>query len=513
MKKFFSFAFFFFLITISLYAQQPDDALRLGWFTPNGSARNLALGGANASLGGDITSNHINPAGIGLYKTNEFILSPGFNLNNNNINYLDAKSSLSKNAFAYGTSGVVFGFPSRYKGGVASTAFSISLTQLASYNNRTYYKGANNYSSYSEKYIEELTRDGANETAALQNYVFGSSLAFYTYLIDTTLNSAGQLSGYRSLVPVGTGIEQERDEDTRGGLHELSFAFASNTADRLYLGFGLNIPILGYNRNLTYTETDITNNTNNNFDYFTYKENYKTNGFGLNAKLGLIYKLNTSVRLGFAFHTPSIMQLTDKIRSEITTNTESYAGTLKATSDEFNSGNAGEVSYRITTPYRAIGSISFVFNPVEETRKQRGFITADIEYVNYRGVRYNVLPENSGDLEGVDYYKALNDVIKDYYKGNVNIKVGGEIKFDPWAIRLGGAYYGSPYADAELKANRIMASGGIGYRNKGFFIDLTLSQTFNTDVNFPYRLNDKANVFANTKNNRSNIMATVGFKF
>ena len=464
-------------------------------------------------MGGDITSNHINPAGIGLYKTREFIFSPGFNLNNNNINYLDAKSSLSKNAFAYGTTGIVFGSASRYQGPVASTAFSISLTQLASYNNHTYYKGANNYSSYSEKYIEELVRDGANEQAALSNYIFGSSLAFYTYLIDTTLNSSGQLSGYRSLVPVGTGVEQERDEDTKGGLHELSFDFATNMADRLYLGFGLNIPIMSYNRNLIYSETDITNNPDNNFDYFTYQENYRTNGFGINAKLGLIYKLNSSIRLGFAFHTPSFMQLTDKQRTEITTNTEGYAGTLKASSDEFNSGNAGEITYRVTTPYRAIGSISFLFNPVEETKRQRGFITADVEYVNYRGVRYSVLPENNGDFASVDYYDALNDVIKDYYKGNINVRLGAEIKFDPWAIRLGGAYYGSPYADADLKANRLMASGGIGYRNKGFFIDLTLSQTFNTDVNFPYRLNDKANVFATTKNNRSNIMATVGFKF
>ena len=513
MKKIFAFFFGSTVFCNLSFAQQPDDALKFGWFTPNGTARNLSIGGAMASLGGDITSNHINPAGIGLYKTREFVFSPGINLNNNKINFLDTKSTQTRSAFAYGTGGIIFGSPSRYKGPVASTAFAISVTQLASYNNHTYYKGNNSYSSYSEKYVEELVRDGANEDAALKNYVFGSSLAYYTYLVDTTLDANNQLSGYRSLVPVGTGIQQERDEDTKGGLHELAFAFAGNMADRLYLGIGLNIPILGYTRNLTYTETDISGNTNNNFAFFTYKENYKTNGIGLNAKLGLIYKLNNSIRLGFAFHTPSIMQLTDKQRTEITTNTEAYAGEIKATSDEFNSGNAGEITYRVTTPYRVIGSISFLLSPVEETKKQRGFITADLEYVNYRGVRYNVLPENEGDQIGVDYYKALNDVIKDYYQGNINVRVGGEIKFDPWAVRLGGAYYGSPYADKELKANRIMASGGIGYRNRGFFIDLTLSETFNTDVNFPYRLNDKANVFAETKNNRANIVATAGFKF
>lgn len=494
------------------YAQQPEDALRLGWFAPNGTARNLAIGGAMASLGGDLTSNHINPAGIGLYKTREFVISPGVNLNNNKISFLDITSSKTKDAFAYGTSGVVFGSPSRYKSNVASTAFGISITQLASYNNHTYYKGNNSYSSYSEKYVEELVSDGANEQAALSNYIFGSSLAYRTYLVDT-VNENGQLTGYKSLVTVPTGIQQERDEDTKGGFHELAFSFASNMADRLYLGIGINIPFLGYTRDLSFTETDTTGNTNNNFNYFTYKENYKTNGAGINAKLGLIYKLNNTIRIGFAFHTPSLMQLTDKLRSEITTNTEAYAGELRETSDALNDGNPGEITYRIVTPYRALGSISFVLNPVENTKNQRGFITADLEYVNYRGVRYDVIPENEADQASVAYYDALNEVIKDYYKGNINVRVGGELKFDPWAIRLGGAYYGSPYTNTELKAKRIMASGGIGYRNRGFFIDLTFSETFNSDVNFPYLLNDKANVFAETKNNKANIVATIGFKF
>jgi hypothetical protein len=257
MKKIFALVITIVCLSTLVYAQQPDDALRFGWFTPNGTARNLAIGGAMASLGGDLSSNTINPAGIGLYKTNEFIITPGINLNNNKINFLGSESTQPKDAFAYGTSGIVFGFPSRYKGTVASTAFSISITQLASYNNHTYYKGVNDYSSYSEKYLEELIRDGANEQAALNNYIFGSSLAYRTYLIDS-VNTNGQLTGFKSLVPIGTGVQQERDEDTKGGLHELSFAFASNMADKLYLGIDINIPIMGYTRDLTYTETDLT---------------------------------------------------------------------------------------------------------------------------------------------------------------------------------------------------------------------------------------------------------------
>jgi hypothetical protein len=57
-----------------------------------------------------------------------------------------------------------------------------------------------------------------------------------------------------------------------------------------------------------------------------------------------------------------------------------------------------------------------------------------------------------------------------------------------------------------------MTSGGIGYRNHGMFIDLTYAYTMNKDVNFPYRLNDVPNTFATTKNNRGNLLLTVGFK-
>ncbi len=95
----------------------------------------------------------------------------------------------------------------------------------------------------------------------------------------------------------------------------------------------------------------------------------------------------------------------------------------------------------------------------------------------------------------------------------MNIKVGGEVKFDPWMFRIGAGYYGSPYTDKQLKANRTTLSGGIGYRNRGMFIDLTYMYAMNNDVNFPYRLNDKPNTFATWDNRKGTIMSTIGFKF
>ena len=504
------------IITSFSFAQTPDEALRTAWFTFNGSARNMATGGVMGSLGGDISAAHVNPAGLGFFKTSELILSSGMNYNNNKFGYRGKDSAAQKNNFNYGTMGVVFGKPHNTKYSKwASSAFSISVNQLANYNNKTSFTGFNNVSSFSEQYLEELISDGANMTAAEQNYIFGSSLAFRTYLVDTLQGASGQVIGFQSLVPISTGVNQVYDETTRGGYHDIAIGFAGNMEDKLYLGGSLNIPVISFKRNLLYSEIDATDITNNDFKSFEYREQFSSNGIGIGMKLGMIYKPQEFWRLGFAFHTPQIISFKDQIRSSMTTDTEGYAGVKSESSDALNSGNSGIRRYSTITPWRAIASASYVFREVKDTRKQRAFLSADIEYVNYRGARFVATDDTGVDAEFVpkSYLKMVNTEVKDYYKGNVNFRLGGELKLHTIMFRLGGAYYGSPYKNKDLKANRILATGGIGYRDKGIFIDLAYVHSFNKDVVFPYRLNDKPNTFAEQTGSRENVMLTFGFKF
>src|SRR5690606_24687037 len=121
------------------------------------------------------------------------------------------------------------------------------------------------------------------------------------------------------------------------------------------------------------------------------------------------------------------------------------------------------------------------------------------------------------DMEAKTYYKQLNQTIDDLYKGAVNVRLGGEVKFNTWMARLGGAYYGNPYQFES--ANLIKVSGGIGYRNKGFFADLTYVHSMNKDTNYPYRLDpdfpenvSRPVIPAILKNNNGNIVFSVGFK-
>ncbi len=497
-------------------AQIPDDALRNSFFTQNGTARNMAIGGAMGSLGGDITANNVNPAGIGLFKTNEFVFSPGFALNNNKFNFRGDNSSNKKNAFSYGATGFIFGGVGRQGSRFSSSAFSISVNQLASFNNRTFYKGKNDISSFSEQFLEELAKDNASPSAAENNYIFGSSLAFRTYLIDSFMTN-GRL-GYQSQASVARpgveGVNQENEVTSKGGYHEISLAAAANMSDRLYFGGSLNIPVIYYQRDRRFKESDATTNPNNNFNYFEFTEKSTSRGVGINAKLGMIYKPQEYFRLGLALHTPSFLSFRDNIRAALTTDTEKYTryGTLTETSDNLNSDNAGDRQYNMTTPWRVIGSASYVLREVNDTRQQSGFITADVEYVNYRSARF--YSSNAGDATGVNYYQSLNDKIKDYYKGAINFKLGGELKFNTIMVRAGGAFYGNPYTQSnDLKARRVQGSGGLGYRNHGMFIDLTYVHNFIKDVNFPYRLNDKPNTFAEQTGSRGNVIATLGFKF
>ena len=129
----------------------------------------------------------------------------------------------------------------------------------------------NDYSSYSEQYLEELTNDNADVNAASNNYPFGSSLAFFTYLVDSIADPQGNLTGYKSLVPVADGIMQDYNETDKGGLYEVSVGFASNKMDKLYIGASINVPLSFYTQDVTYTETDKSDNTDNNFDFSQLK--------------------------------------------------------------------------------------------------------------------------------------------------------------------------------------------------------------------------------------------------
>jgi len=504
----------FFLIlmgsSLTMFAQEPEDGLRLSWFTPSGTARSNALGGAMGSLGGDLSSNHINPAGLGFYKSSELLLTPKFLVQSNNFSYRGNSSSTSDAKSNFGSVGIVFA-DGQKRNNWTSTAFSISFNQIANFNNHYSFSGKNNFSSYSEKYLEELVKDQADTNSALGNYIFGSSLAFRTYLVDTTADAKGGVTGYQSLVPLSTGVNQSYDAYTTGSYDELAFGWGGNMEDKLYLGASFIMPMINYTKSLTYSEADATSNPDNSFGAFIIDEHFSSRGWGLGAKLGIIYKPESFLRVGLTIHTPQIISFRDQMSASMTTNTEKYAGIQSASSSELNNGYPGTREYTVSTPLKTTLSTSYFFASPSKPTQPLGFITADLEFVNYAATRFY---SNSYDKESTDYYNLVNDAIKFSYKNNVNFKLGSEIKITSnWMIRGGAAYYGSPYKDETLKASRVVLSGGIGYRTNRNFIDFTIVSSTTKDAIFPYRLNDKPNTYANFTGNQTLFNIGYGIRF
>jgi hypothetical protein len=505
----------------TVFAQVPEDAVRLSWYPQNGSARTLAIGGAMGSLGGDISALYVNPAGLGFYKTREVVFTPGMFLNNLKADYRGTSTKSKENSFAFGPSGFVVGSPDRYKAR-NSHAFSIAISQTANFKNVIRYNALNNFSSYSEQFAEEFAKSGLSIDQVLNTQSalpYTSALALQTYLIDTVrVGNAVQVKGApENILDAGQALRQEMIKTTSGGIYELAIGGAYNQGDKWFFGGTLGIPIMNYRSNTNFSESDTSNNKMNGFSSFTYKDYFETSGVGVNAKLGVIYRPQDYIRIGLAVHTPSVFLLTDERTADLTTNLESPSGNpekFSESSNLFTNGQPGSAEYQQQSAWRAIVSGSYVFREIENVKKQKGFITADIEYVNHRSGRFASAVESENVTESEkNYFKSLNNVVKDIYKGAFNFRLGGEVKFNIVMARLGFAYYSNPYKDLGFKANRAILSGGLGYRHKGVFIDLTYAHQFSKDANFPYRLEDRANTFATTRQNLGNVMATVGFKF
>ena len=500
-------------------AQLPEDALRNSWTTPSGTARQQAIGGAMGSIGGDISSVYVNPAGLAFYKTNEIVLSPGWQLfNTNKSGYLGTnEKGPAVNHFSMGASGIVVALPSFTPG--SSSTLAIAVNRTADFNSHVSYQGINTYSSFAEQYAEEFANSGLdiNSGVASPSLDYGTRMALYSYLIDTaTINGVTQVIAQ----PNKAGrLLQQNDLRSTGGITEIAISLAGNQHDKWYLGASLGIPILNYTRYQTYTETDASGNPNNDFQSFTYRETYHSTGAGLNAKFGGIFSPSLPWRIGLSITTPSVLSLTDHISASLDTKTENYNAVkdVYITSDSLdqlmgtNNPRPNSASYTLYTPWHFLFSASYLFGSGQaNTKNQKGFVTGDLEYVTTHDPHFNT---SNPDQGGPNPYDPENESIKENYKGTIGARIGGELKLDKYFIRAGGAYYSNPYRQSGQKADKLYLSTGLGYRVKAFFVDLAYVMDLTHNIDFPYRLADKVNTAASLHQTAGNILLTFGMKW
>lgn len=470
----------------SLFAQNDIDAMRYSQITFGGTARFASMAGSMGALGGDISTLSFNPAGIAIFKKTELSISTAVFSQTTNSVYNANTSTASKLNFNLGNIGFVATINlinEKNTSGWENLNFGFGYNRTNNFHNRMDIQGDNKSSSLLDVFVANANGNSDNNFDA-----FSTNLAWEAFLINPIVNDTNY---YNHVIP-NYGIKQRKLVETTGSMGETVISFGANYKSKLYLGGTIGIIRTRYNEETTFEEID-EKDTIANFKKFTYGQNLATSGNGVNLKLGAIIRPNDWFRVGVAIHTPTTISLNDKYSSSMTSDLDN--GIIY---DSIDSPD-GEFNYRITTPFKAIGSVGFII-------KKIGILNVDYEYLDYSTAQLHPI-QNEPNV-----FSDVNTLIRSKYTETGNLRIGGEVRLDPIAFRLGYALYGSPFKNNENKnANRSSYTAGIGYRQDHFFIDFAYVLTKYNEFNYLYD-SPNATIVENSYKN-SSFMFSLGLRF
>lgn len=478
-----------------------ETALMFSRIKPGGSARIQAMGGVQTSLGGDYSSAFSNPAGLGMFNRSELSLSPGFSSASIRSDYLGNSTSTKETNLHIPGFGLVFQNNQNRSKGFLSGAFAVSYNRTNNFNQSFAYEGTNPDNSIIDYFIEEATGfppnqfnqngqlDGTVTWLGYNNYLFGEA---------TILDPANDPTEYFTDV---SGIPfQKESVQINGSQSQWSFSYGANLFDKIFIGAGVGFTSLRYETQKNYTE-QFTGQPLANLEL---AENLRINGSGLNASLGLIFRPLEFIQVGISYSTPTIYKLTDMYNADMNTvwNGFDYFGDGSLILNNESEETDDIISeYDLKTPARLNLGASFFI-------QKFGFISADVEMVNYAGTKY------SSGISGIDFYSDNND-IKSLYQATINYRLGGEFRYENFRARAGFSYMPDPFQSEQNGVNRAITSlsGGLGYRNKKFFADVALVFTQGNNSYRPYRVNTPESPLVTLKNSSTFSMITIGFPF
>ncbi len=454
------------LLSVAVFSQTADDALRYSQAFWQGTARSMAMGNAIGAVGADFTDASINPAGMGLFRTGEFTISPEVFSRNTNSVYNGVVAEDMRAVFDLSNLGYVLVTPINNGSAWKFFQFGFGMNRTNNYNSSVYIEGPNAVSSKLDVY--QAMADGTDYLYFEDGgdpYDLGP--AWYTYLLDTI---PGTYDQYFTPTPFA-GTWQSQSIYSRGSTNEWLFSFSGNYNDKVYVGATLGLPYIRFFRESTYRERDFMD-TIPYFDNWSYTENLSTTGWGINLKLGVIVKPIEWLRIGAAFHTPTYYwSMNDTWDTYTTSNLEWISESYPSVT--------GTYDYTLSTPLRAIGSASVIFG-------QYGLFTGEYEYADYSTSRFS---ERSGGV-GSEYIMDVNSDIRSSYARTHNFRFGTEWRYDSFSFRAGYAYYGSPYSSDLNNGKRQQYSGGIGYRNRLMSLDFAYVYSVQDEDYYLYSYSD-----------------------
>lgn len=226
-------------------AQNIQDVIFLNPSVQNGTPRFAATAGAFTALGNDFSGIHLNPAGLAVYRHNEFGFSMGFANRSVRSSYYGSTQYKNYNGVYLSSLGYVANLKSDDP--KSFWTFGITYNQNSDFSSETQVQGTNPESTIIENWMNNAEGIAPND---LLNY--GMIYEYLGYL--AVLYSADANNSYSTTAELGT-TNQFISERTRGSLNELGISLAKNESDELYYGFSLNIPFYKYNVDYYYEES------------------------------------------------------------------------------------------------------------------------------------------------------------------------------------------------------------------------------------------------------------------
>jgi hypothetical protein len=478
------------LSIITTYSQNEVDALRYSQTSFWGTARAQAMGGAFGALGADLSALSYNPAGVAIYRSNEFSITPSMYLGETDAGYFG--SSFSDTKYNFNLNNI--GYVGTYKAndfiydsgdnqiGWMNTNFAVGYNRLNNFHRNILIEGVNPFSSYVDVLFEDAIASGVgvDEYGGADGY---ADLVYDSDFSDDVVTYTTDFEG------TAYGQTQSKSIRTEGSMGEYYVAFGANYSHKLYLGGSIGIQTIRYEENTDLTETD-PDDVIPNFISMNYHEHLKTSGNGFNFKFGMIYRPIDLVRIGLAVHTPTFFDLEEEYSYNIESVIEYSDG--PATNTAYSPENTFE--YELQTPFKAMGSLGFVI-------KKYAILSIDYEFVDYSKSRLRS-----------DTYSFTNENknVDSRYTATSNIRIGGEFRNGPFRLRAGYGLYGSPYASTEANSDATFStySGGFGIRDQNFFFDVAYVYSTISEKYFMYGTEESV-----LDKSSSNVIATIGFKF
>jgi hypothetical protein len=311
--------------------------------------------------------------------------------------------------------------------------------------------------------------------------------AYNAYLIDPVSDTAGNTSYTSLLGPAGGNITQRGTYESRGRVGETSVSYAGNYSNRLYIGAGLSIRRIVFEKDFSYTERDDADSIST-FNSLTLTSTQSDRATAIALRGGVVYRVTDFIRLGAS----ALIPLDYSVNTDFT-----YTMNSDLSTGNFTSDYPGTFKYKIRTPARYTGSVAFVIG-------KNGIISADYEAVDYSRSR---LVDNTGVFDNT------NDAIRTKLQTTGNIRFGGELRFDEMYLRGGYQRLGDPYSSTTNNQQVQIYSIGGGYRTNAIYIDLAYNYSRQEKDYYAYNPNFASVSPANLILQRHQLVFSIGTRF